>query len=234
MANDDFTDLTEPEPVPEAEKVVKKKEREPKPPPPAPPKEEPAKKGKKAGKTKKKGKKLKIILIIVLVLLVAGFVFEEVYFSYFGLLDMFIDAVVSLDPNYGAREARLDKREADLNALEAELNARLDAIVSREAEVEKRSVGLDKREEDLADREQSTKPLYWLYLSEQEITDMKALSAAYSQMAPESAASILLRLKQPNDVAAILYYMNAKNSAAILASMEPVFAATITEILLNK
>ena len=234
MANDNFTDLTEPEGTDEAEK--KKKEKEPKPqkPPKAELTKAEKKAVKKAKKGKKKGKKLKIILIIVLVLLVAGFVFEEVYINYLGTRDLLIDAVVKLDPNYGTRESKLDRREEELNTREANLDARERSAASKETQNERRGAELDAREEELmANRDQLRKPLYWLYMTEQEITDMQTLSKAYSSMAPDAAASILVRLDRPNDVAAILYYMNAKNSGAILAAMEPIFAATITEILLN-
>ena len=239
MANEDFTDLTEPAGADDAEKPKKKKAKEPKQPQePAPPKEKltkaEKKAAKKAGLGKKKGKKLKIILIIVLVVLVAGFVFEEVYFNYLGTRDLLIDSVVKLDPDYGPRLAKLDEREAGLDAREAELDAREKTLTSAQAQNEKRSAELDAREEEVqATTEQMRQPLYWLYMTQQEITDMQALSKAYSVMAPEAAASILVRLGRPNDVAAILYYMNAKNSGAILAAMEPIFAATITELLLN-
>ena len=230
--NDDFTDLTEEEGSGETEEKKEKPKREPRQR--KPPKEESQEPNKKAKKGKKKGKKLKIILIIVLVLLVAGFVFEEVYYNILGTRDMLIDAVVKLDPDFRAREAKLDEREASLLKLQTELDARERTASSRETQNLKRTTELDDREKTLDDLQQRLTPLYRRAMTEQELEDMVSLSRSYSRMAPEDAAVILLELSQPDDVAAILYYMNERNAAAILAVMEPEFAATITDILLYK
>jgi len=52
-------------------------------------------------------------------------------------------------------------------------------------------------------------------------------------MAPEAAAVILAELRDPQNVAVILYYMSERSAAAILSALEPEFAAKITEILLK-
>ena len=239
MAKDDFTDLTEPEGGDEAANDKKKKEKEPKKPKePKQPKEKltkaEKKAEKKANKGKKKGKKLKIILIIVLVLLVAGFVFEEIYYNYLGTRDILIDAVVKLDPEYGTRWKRLDEREASLNALKAELDNREKTITSRESQNDRRSTELDRREKEVDELVSWYSPLYRRQMTEQELEDMQSVSMAYSRMAPDAAAAILMELNDPDDVAAILYYMSERSAAAILAVMEPEFAAVITEIFLYK
>ena len=239
MANDDFKDLTEPEGSEEASNGKKKKEKTPKPPKePKQPKEKltkaEKKAAKKAGKGKKKRGKLKIILIIVLVLLVAGFVFEEIYYNYLGTRDMLIDAVVKLDPAYGTREKKLNERESLLDAREADLDAREKTVTSRENQNDRRTASLDTREKDVNDLLQWSLPLYRRQMTEQELTDMQSVSMSYSRMAPEIAAAILMELNDPDDVAAILYYMSERSAAAILAVMDPEFAAVITEIFLYK
>jgi flagellar motility protein MotE (MotC chaperone) len=51
-------------------------------------------------------------------------------------------------------------------------------------------------------------------------------------MSPDAAAERLVRLYDPRDVAAILYFMAERSAASILAAMEPGYAANITEIML--
>ncbi|MCL2125769.1 MAG: hypothetical protein FWH33_07250 [Oscillospiraceae bacterium] len=181
---------------------------------------------------KKKGRLIKIILLVVLVLLVGGFVFEEVYFNYLGLRDKLIESIVELDPDYRSRQETLNERESDLIAYEAQLDAREKTIASRESQNDRRSAELSRQQESLQDREERLTPLYQRQMSEQEQEDMLSLSRTYARMAPEDAASILLELNNADDVAAILYNMSERNAAAILAVMEPEYAAVITEILL--
>ena len=183
---------------------------------------------------KNSNKAIVVILVIVIILdiLVVGFILEEIYFNSFGTRDIFIDTVMKLDPDYKMREQTLDTREADLNVLQSEMDARERMIASREQQNDRRGVELDGREETIRELEQSPVPIYMRILTDQEISDMIALSRSYAVMAPEAAVAILVELGNPDDVAAILYYMSNKNAAAILAAMDPVFAAAITEILL--
>ena len=225
--NDDFTDLTEDENAGKGKKKPAKKA-----PAPKAAQKAAAVPDKKDKSGKKKGGKLKIILIIVLVLLVAGFVFEEIYFNYLGMRDVLIDSVVKIDPEYGPRQVRLDEREADLDLREAGIEARERSVGSRETTVDRRAAELDQREETLSNNTQSSAPIYRRQLTAQEITDMESLSRSYSQMPPDAAAVILTELERMDDVAAILYYMNERNAASILSAMDPEFAARITEILL--
>ena len=189
---------------------------------------------KRKKKKKKKKGKLKIILILLLVVLAVGFVTEEIIINFFGVRDMFIDAVISLDPEYADREQDYIKREEELDAKEKELNRREQSVLSRENANERRRIELDLREEEVAEREESALPLWSRLMSEQELADMQALSRSYALMAPEAAAAILMELDSPQDVAAILYHMSERSRASILTAMESEFAALLTEILLYK
>ena len=191
------------------------------PPPPIPP-----------VKKKKKRSKLKIILIIVIAVLVAGFVFEELYFNFLGIRDVFIDAVVRLDPAYGKREQALDDRENELDKRETELDAREKSVDFRQSQNERRSKEIEAREEDVNDREQRATPLFQRKMTEQEQLDLLSLSRSYSLMPPEAAVAILMEIERPDDVAVILYNMREQSASAILAVMDPEFAAAITELLL--
>ena len=69
-------------------------------------------------------------------------------------------------------------------------------------------------------------------MTEQEMEDMLSLSTTFTNMSPDTAATILVHLYDPRDVASILYFMRERNSAAILAEMDVRYAANITEIWL--
>ena len=210
-----------------------------------------------SGEKKKKPVWLKIIIIVVPILLIGGFVFEEIYFNWLGVRDWtrdaFINASIWLDPDdagsvrrtLNARSDELDKREADieaedkkldarradLDARKAQLDAREDELSGREKQVAKRDTELDKREQDITINEASKTPIY-RRMTDQDINDMRSLGSTYAAMAPETAANILMRIYDPHDVAAILYYMSEKSAAAILSEMDPVYAANLTEIML--
>ena len=214
-----------------------------------------------AGK-KEKGILFKILIIVIPVLLVAAFVFEEVSYDKLGLRektgDLLTNAVIWLDPQHDSarrtlrlRKEELDRREADLAAREerqlADYDARLSALSERksalderedgldaaEAKIEQRNASLDKREQDLNDMTLDKTPIYKRNLSEQEITDLKNLSGTFAAMAPDSAAEILVRMYDPGDVAAIIYYMSSKNAAAVMSAMDPAYAANLTQLLIS-
>ena len=234
--NGEIEDLTEPEESEEAENTDKKKKRRKKTKTlkdSASPEED----TKKPKKSKKAGKKkdgiLKVVLVIILTILIAGFVFEELYYNSLGTREMLIDAVVRLDPEYGSREKNLDEREAAISTLESQLELRERTITSREKQNDSRTTDLQKREVEFQNMVSSwSAPLYKREMTEQELLDMQSLSRAYSLMTPEAAAAILIELGQIEDVAAILYHMTNRNASAILAVMDPGYAAEITNILL--
>jgi len=235
---DNVTDLTSGEGSGDGGSEANKPAKAAKPPKqPRPAKEAAPMPDTKAKGKKKKGGKLKIILVIVLLLLIAGFVFEEIYYNYLGTRSIIIGAVVKLDPDFTESDQLLDEKRAELEALEAQLTARERAAASREAQNVRRSEELAQWEQELSDLENWLSPLYRRRMTAQELEDMQSLSVSYSRMAPESAAdrlAELAELSELDDVAAILYYMSERNAAAILASMEPEFAAEVTKILLYK
>jgi flagellar motility protein MotE (MotC chaperone) len=183
----------------------------------------------------KKNKKSRVGLIAAIA--VAGVVALAVAFAVlvaavdlFGLREGAILAVVGLDPEFVALETR-----------QTELDGRESAITSREADLELAQARLNTELKELELREQelysaagALVPLYRQPMSPQDLADMQALAATYQAMSPSSAADILSRLYTTDDVAAILYYMTGKATAAVLSEMEPELAAEITEVLLSK
>ena len=128
----------------------------------------------------------------------------------------------------------LGSRSADLDARDSALGERETLAQSRDELLDRRSAQLDRREEQINQAQtDASLPAYQREMTEQELADMIAVSSAYSRMAPEVAASILAEMRDPNDVVAILYYMNARNCAAVLAVMDPAYAARLTEILMR-
>ena len=214
------------------------------------------------GNRKKSGFALKLILIIVPIVLVAAFVCEEILFNNLGTRDfardVMVNAVVKLDPEFASvdeelqaksdeREESLSKRDIDLDRREASIESRIsqldlreNGVIERETaaelwekQLEKRNKELDEREAHIKQSQIASTPVYHREMTEQELADMQSLSRSYSKMSPESASLILAELEHIEDVASILYFMSERNVAAILAVMEPGFAARLTEILMN-
>ena len=207
----------------------------------------------KKGKSKGKGSSIAVItiMILVVVVLISGFLTAMV-FGILGTRDVvadvmgepLMDFMIWLDPRLAALDQRVEARAADADrraaAREAELDAREGAIVFFEEDLAIREAALDRRFLELESREAQVVAMYERAtpihrrtdITEQDIEDMVSLSRTYTQMAPDSAAEIMIRIHDPRDVAAILYFMSERNAAAILAAMEPHVAAEITEILL--
>jgi len=246
MADDEITDLTEDgEESGEASQGKGKKEK--------PQKEPKSKKEPKEKRPKEKGGTggIIIIMILVLVILIGGFG-AALYFDVFSareitadvITDPLLDVIIWLNPEYftisqrlaaeeAEKKALFEKQEEDLSERDELITQREDALNLREQQLFSRGVELDRREEQLLAMYERTVPLYRRdNVSEEELEDMMSLSRTFTQMSPDTAADILVRLYDPRDVAAILYYMGERNSASILAVMDTSYAANITEILL--
>ena len=249
MAEEEITDLTGGEGEETGAKGKQKKEKAPKEP------KEP--KGKKEKIPKEKGEKkggaggVILIMLLVLVLLIGGFA-AAVYFNVFDARVIVADAInepltrliIWLDPGFSAvdqqmrdeaeaRETRIVELETDLEGRIAETEARENELYSREQQLDRRAAELNSREQQIISMYERTIPLYRRDdRTEQELEDMLSLSRTYSNMSPEAAAEIMIKLHDPRDVAAILYYMTERNAAALLAAFSPEYAAEITEILL--
>ena len=133
----------------------------------------------------------------------------------------------------GVRDNDLDERKQGLDTRESELKDREKELDLREERLDSRKEQLDKREEQINLSQERSMPAYLRDMTEEELADIMSVSTSYSRMDPGTAAGILVELRDPNDVATILYYMSERNAAAILSVMEPEFAARITEILMN-
>ena len=249
MADEEITDLTGGEEEETAAKGKQKKGKTPKEP------KEP--KGKKEKVPKEKGEKkggaggVILIMLLILVLLIGGFA-AVVYFDVFEARSIVADAInepltrliIWLDPGFSTVDQQMrdeaEARETRIVELEVDLDRRIAALEERENEIHSREQQLDRRASELNSREQQIIAMYErtipLYRrddrTEQELEDMLSLSRTYSNMSPDTAAEIMIKLHDPRDVAAILYYMTERNAASILAAFRPEYAAEITEILL--
>jgi flagellar motility protein MotE (MotC chaperone) len=186
-------------------------------------------KNNKVKQKKKKSRALRIIIPLVIVLIIIGGLAAALIFNLFSLQDMFFDTIYSLDPEYKA----VDELRAELDRWEAELYEKEEKLLKNEQRLEKLKEELDKRKTELDEREIAIIPLYLRPLNEEELTNMKSIGMMYAKMAPEDAAEILASLYSIDDMAAILYYMPEKSSAAILAAMDTALAAQITDVLLH-
>ena len=253
MADEDITDLTGDETEASGAKSEGKQKKE-KAPKAKALKEKKQKPSKEAGDTdeKKSGAGgVILIMILVLILLIGGFA-AAVYFNVFQARLIVADVInepltrliIWLDPGFSgvSEQLRADAEEQqkqltelanDFETRDTEITLREDALNTREQQLDRRASELNSREQQILAMYERTIPLYRRDdRTEQELEDMMSLSRTYTSMAPEAAAEIMLRLHDPRDVAAILYYMSERNAASILAAFKPEYAAEITEILL--
>ena len=248
MADEETTDLTGGE---ESSAPAKgKKEKAPK---------VPKEKKEKAPKTKREKSDsddkggaggIVIIMILVLTILIGGFT-AALIFDVFSareimadvLTEPLLDAIIWLDPGFSsirqrlaveeeAQIRRLEERREEMDERQGDIEMREAALLTREQQIERRGFDQDRREEQIIAMYERTIPLYRRDMTDEEMDDMIQISRIYTQLAPDAAAERLVRLYDRRDVAAILYFMVERNSAAILAEMEPFYAAEITEILL--
>ena len=198
---------------------------------------------------------LKILFIALPILLVGGFVFEEIHWNWLGVRDWTCDAFISvaiwLDPDTALQQkalsdrsdeldrreqlitAREEERKATLDAKQEKINKREEDVTAREKSAQEQSKKLDERENALKEQQNAPPvPLYRRILTDQELTDMKALSGTYAAMDPEKAAEILEKLGDYDEMAAIIYYMTEKKAAAIISAMDATVAAVLTQKLL--
>jgi len=253
VADEEVTDLTEDGSSGTAGKGKQKAAKTPKAP-----KDESGSASAKDKKSKTKDKADKgsstagviIIMILVLLILLGGFG-AALYFDMFDariiiaevITEPMLDIIIWLDPAYNSisqrlrveaemQERRFAERTADLDEREELIAFYEDLISNRELQVERRALDLDRREEQILAMYERTIPLFRRDMTDQEREDMISLAQTYTQMAPDTAATILARLYDPRDAAAILYYMSERNAGSILSEMEASLAAELTEILL--
>jgi hypothetical protein len=199
----------------------------------------------KDGKTpekKKKGHTLPIVLIIIVLLAGVG-VFGYIEYTTdqpMNLRSKAFGAIYKLDPAYSSVTKfteTLNEREAEIVKREEELDAKEKAY-DEKSEADK--AALDLRTEAVAQREADIASNKGVPIYLQDKPDKAALAAmqnlgnTYAAMDPAEAARIIQRLYSTTDMAAILNYMPAENSAAILEKMETSVAASVTDAIMRR
>jgi flagellar motility protein MotE (MotC chaperone) len=183
---------------------------------------------------KKKKRVPLLILVGVLIALIAAFVFLVAQFNLLGFRDKVFDVLYKLNPTY---ETVL-QYEATIRQRETDVNARIAEIEVVEAQQTEQAAALDRRRVELDDMEAGIKqqrdlPVYRRPLDDQALADMVAISAVYANMEPTEAAAVISRLFTIEDMAAVIYYMDAEKAALIMEKMEASVAAGITDKLLR-
>jgi flagellar motility protein MotE (MotC chaperone) len=188
-----------------------------------------------APKKKKKKKRAPLFIFLgILIALIAAFVFLVAQFNVFGFRDKVFDFLYTLNPTY---ETVL-QYEATIRERESNANARIEEIEVVEAQQAEQAAALDRRRVELDEREAAIKaqrdlPVYRRPLDDQALADMVAISAVYANMDPTEAASVMSKLFTVEDMAAVIYYMDAEKAALIMEQMEDSVAAGITDKLLR-
>jgi len=210
------------------------------------------KKGKGKGKPVKKGGGGGVIAVMLIIaLLLVGSFGAAVYFNVFSaraitadlVNDPLLRVIIWLDPSFSTVDERMreeaDARDRRLSALEEKLNERIAEVEQRESRADTREQQLDRwaielnnREEQIIAMYERTIPLYRRDMTDQERDDMISYARTFTQMSPEDAAEILVRIGSVENTAAILYFMGERNAAAIMAALHPDYAAAVTNVWL--
>ncbi|MCL1976142.1 MAG: hypothetical protein FWG61_08290 [Firmicutes bacterium] len=200
----------------------------------------------KGGKVTVKKRGFPIVLVLlaffVALLLVAGVMF---YFNILSWRDKTLNAadnlLVALDPDYKHYSEALNRREQELNTLEEDVRQREEALQQSENtladesdRLEKRAAALDKREKQFNDQQTNTVPLYRQEIDEEKLLELKNLGKIYSNMEKTAAAQALSLLDTPIEMAEVIYYMDKKAAADLLAALTPELAAQITSEMLRE
>jgi len=182
---------------------------------------------------KKKGPAKKIILILALVLvLLAGGGAAAYYTGYLTpILERFglAQTQAASDGDTGQSQSLVEQK-ANLDSREQELNDREETLNQRElklAQAETATGNLDTSSDGQSFRDKLAN------LSDEELADLKKVSAIYNNMNPKQAATIMVSMYDTTKIAAIIYYMRPAVAAQVLEQMEMKTAADVTALLVN-
>jgi len=243
---DDVTDLTEDGEESNSDGGKQKKVKPPKEP-----------KAKKEKVPKEKGEKkggggagIIIVMLLVLVILIGGFG-AALYFDVFSartiigdvVRDPLLSVIIWLDPRFSTvdqqmaaeretQERRFFERTADLDIREEEVVLLETALNTREQNLLRREADLDRREQEILAMIDRTIPHFRRDLTDEVLEEMESYARTYAQMSPSDAAQIMVEIYDQRDVAGILFFMQERPRAAIMAVMDARYAAGITEIWL--
>ncbi len=177
---------------------------------------------------KKKKSPVKKIIIIAALLLVLGGAGTAAYF--FGYLDPVLlkvgikksEAVASLEQ----REANLEKRRRELDEREKSLNMAEDVLGKERKKLESDKAAAAAAVVETFEEIKSN-------LSEQKLEEIKKVALIYSTMDTSAAATVITKVYNTDDIAAIIFYMKPEAAAQLLAKLDTGLAANITKMLLS-
>ncbi|MCL1829498.1 MAG: hypothetical protein FWG32_08420 [Oscillospiraceae bacterium] len=190
---------------------------------------------KRGGKTKTGNKKRKsrfpLIAILIVIVLVVGFAGAVFYFDFFNVRTDFYEFLHSVDPDYKG----VTDRETALAALAVNLTDREEQVLADEERLSSKDTALNEREAIIAAREKELGrwPIYRPPVNADDVSYVQNIGVIYAEMEPAAAAEIMIRLYSTEDMAAIIYYMEPPNAAAIMECMPPDEAAMISNSLLR-
>lgn len=176
-------------------------------------------------KKKKKSPVKGIVIVAILVVLLGGAGTAAYFFGYldpmlmkFGIIKS--EAELSLEQ----RETALNKRLKELDEREKSLNL-AEEVLSKERktlENEKAAAAAVKTFEEIKSE-----------LSEQKLEEIKKVALIYSTMDTAAAATVITKVYNTEDIAAIIYYMKPDAAALLLAKLDTALAANVTKMLLS-
>lgn len=183
----------------------------------------------KAGKKKRGKSSIKAGIAVFAVIALLGGAGAGLYFT--GYLTPVLQ-LVGLAESPAEAQPTLEEREALLAIGQKALSDREKALLKKEEELAAREEEIRQAEDGMAESVQSFGDMIQS-LSDDQLQDLKRVSAIYSKMDPGEAADILASMYDLMEISSVLYYMQPAASALVLEQMEAGIAADITEIMLS-
>lgn len=179
--------------------------------------------GEKAGPVKKK-KKGKAAVAVILIALIA--LFGVSY--YYNLMDTktkIVQFFLNQDDTYSKAMAEVQAANDTIAQKQAELDSQTKTLDQRSADLDAREAEISGEESKAADTQAS---------ADAKLAETAKMVTIYEGMDAAVASGILSNYTDKQWIADLLMQMNEKKAAAILAAMDPVFAATITALMVPK
>lgn len=187
------------------------------------------KKGRKGKKDKKKKSPFgRIVLILIIVIVLVGAAGAALYFS--GNLNAVFEAVGLKKPE---AVLSIEQREAALDQREAALQAREQSLSERESELDIQTKALEDAQSAASAAAEANRTFEEIRagFSEEKLAELKQVGAIYSKMDPIAAAAIITEIYDDQQIAIIIYNMQAAASAQLLAKLDAGLAARVTQIM---
>ncbi len=179
------------------------------------------------GKKKKSGFR-KILIILMILLVLVGGAGAALYFS--GSLTTVFEAIGLAPPGVGST---IEDQQAALNLRETALNEKEQSLIELQANLDAQQKALDDAASAASASAAANRTFEEIRadFTEEKFAELKQLGSIYSKMDATAAAAIMTEMYDEQQIAVIVYQMQPASAALVLANLDTVLAASVTQIM---